>query len=206
MSTDNDQLFKASEIDFDEFDVPDIEAGAEFNPDGGGFRDPTPGPHVFFVKDFALKANNNFRLRGETYILHQIRPVLEVAPGQQQAGATIMDFLPMPTPGQEMPSLYLNQWCNFLRGLGFKFPKGRTKPEGFRLDQIIGRKVMAVVEFKLDADKNRVEKPGGGYAVNVKFFGYSPTEPGAAPPTQTPAANPVPLPPTGPAQVDLDNL
>jgi len=150
-----------------------------------------PGKYLVKVVDCEIMEMHSFKLEGTTYILNQLRPLLEVVEGEH-AGARIMDFLAMPSPYESiMPTFYANRWGNFLRSLGFTMPKDDLRPapvngRPFKLHDVIGRQTTVEIVLQLEADRKTPRKrPDGTPQTGVKLFGYrnpneEPLEPAAA--------------------------
>lgn len=147
------------------YDFGSTAAPEGFDPDAAGYEPPPVGEHVFYVEDFEIAENNTFKGKdfGE-WVGNQLRPRLTVADGEHK-GASIIDFLPLPTPGAPMPKALANRWCNFIRAFGFQPPADAVVPVGFKLHDIKGtRGKAAIIDDTYDGKTRR----------KVRFFGYSP--------------------------------
>lgn len=174
----------ASTYRFDDCEVPQ-----GYNPDEAGYRKPPIGQHVMkidfqnskVILDKEFKWTDQVTKQQQTYVLSQWQVRLVIADGPH-AGASITDFLPMPTPRCAWPAGLANQWANHLKGFGFAPPPNAVVPPGFNIKMLDGafarvtivgsrrRNQAGQFEPVMDAD--------GTQKVEVKMFGYSPlTEP-----------------------------
>lgn len=154
-----------------DYELPENVAAPEgFDPDVEAFSDPPIGRHRFVIEGYDVAADHEFRIKGDTYILDQLRPKLRIPAGQPFAGASVMDFLPLPTGA--MHQILANKWGQFIKRAGFQLKPGQLKPEGFKLGQIIGREIAADIEQQTDAAGQPKFKANGEPLVGVKFFGY----------------------------------
>lgn len=156
--------------DCDNYALPDIDAPEDLNADARPFEDAPPGSHIMEIHDFEIVADESFKIKGEQFILDQIRPKLRVVEGQPHAGASAMDFLPMPTG--PMHTMLANRWANFIKRCGFNLPQGKLVPPGFHPKQLIGRRVRVDLQIQTDADGNAKTKRNGEPLIGVKLFGY----------------------------------
>jgi hypothetical protein len=130
---------------------------ADFDPDAKGTRDCPPGEHIMEVQTFAVEINHTFKWKDQAATLNQLRPILVIPDGQPCAGASVMDFLPLPTPGRTMPTGLANRWANFVRSLGFTLAKDSLIPAEFAghpkpLTLLIGRRCIVQVEAQTNSD------------------------------------------------------
>lgn len=143
-----------------------------FDPNARGYEDAPIGVHVMEVTDAEIVTGKEFKADGQSYWLNQLKPRLAIAAGQPYAGATAMDFLPMPTPGIAMPAKLANRWANFLHSLGFSMPKDQVVPAGFKLKDIIGKRCKVRIVQQTDSDGTPKFKPDGTPRLGPKYFGY----------------------------------
>lgn len=157
----------ANEID--NYDFGDAVAPDGFDPDAQGYATPTPGVHMFYVADFRITQFKTFNGKDfGQWTGHQLEPRLVIPRGQLEEGASLFDYIPMPTPGTSMPRSLANRWANFLRGLGFRCPPDRLVPAGFKLQDILnGPCCMAECYEDTYEGKTRIK---------VRLFGYSPVD------------------------------
>ena len=179
----SEQVVKSSELSNYEFGDPVAPEG--FDPEAKGFTDMPPGWHKFVIPSaeadgFSIKENHLFKNSKEgDWTGNQIRPNLTIVEGQPFAGATKMDFLPLPTIGRPMPKHLANQWANFLRSLGFTVPVDKLIPAGFKLSMIHGRSGWVhIVEDEYDGKKK----------IKVAYYGYRPLNDPPPPSSGAPAA------------------
>lgn len=153
-----------------------------FNPEARGFVDPVPGIHVmeFDFEGSTMKENHEFSVKedGTTnkYTLNQLWAKLRIVEGPH-AGANVLDFVPMPTPGKAMPAKLANRWGNFIRAFGFQPPPGRVVPAGFSLAAMDKRRAQVELEAQTEGDgKDRKPKldDRGKPRIGVRYFGYNP--------------------------------
>ncbi len=158
-----DQTVKSGEME--DYSFGDAAPPTGYDADSGGYENPPPGWHIFELTEFEIKEHNLWKGKdfGE-WTGNQIRPHLTVADGPHKS-KTIMDFLPIPTQGRDMPKSLANRWANFIRACGFQAPADRLVPIGFKLHQLIGAKCRAEIVKDTYEDKDRIK---------VKFFGYNP--------------------------------
>ena len=150
-----------------------------FDPNSEGWRQIPEGLHevdlVFGEKGTSVFSNHTFKVRnvGE-FCLNQLRPRLRVVSGAH-AGATIMDFLPMPTPEVDWPKELANVWANFARSWGGDIPAGMTTPPGFALTEAYFANRTCIIKVVSDFDELKIRKTtrGGEPQNRVAFFGYS---------------------------------
>lgn len=185
MSNENEVL---SSNQIDSFPFGDEAPPAGFDPNAKGYENiEKPGNYVLEVDDFKICPNHPFRYKDEnkveqTWVGHQLRPMLVIPDGSPQAGASIMDFLPIPTKGAApMPPQLANRWANFLRGCGFKVPQSAYIPPGFKIHDILKKRTGVRIEMR-DTDK--------GPRASIKYMGYETVEESLARTTST--AAPVP--------------
>lgn len=163
-----------------------------FDPNASGYRKPPLGEHLMRIDFAASKVvlNKEFKWKDQitqqqqTYVLSQWQPRMLIVDGPH-AGASITDFLPMPTPGQTWPVGLANQWGKHLTGFGFPPPVDKSVPDGFNLKKLDGamarvtvvakrKKNQSTGQYEVDIDVDGTPK------VEVKMFGYrSLTEPPA---------------------------
>jgi len=172
----NEDGFRGEEIKSYNFDVPPPEG---FDPNAEGWKDMPAGIHevglVFGENGTSVHPDTTFRLRDQgEFLLNQLRPKLRIAKGPH-TGATILDFLPMPTPGVVMPSSLANRWANFARAWGDDIAPGAMVPPGFALTESYFGKRTCLIEVGFDLDENKQQKltKSGTPQMRVKFFGYS---------------------------------
>lgn len=195
------------------FDLGDGAAPAGVSPDVKAFEQAPPGTWLMQVTDFevaGLDANGagckEYKWKGQSCWSAQLRPKLAIVGGPHD-GATAMDFLPMPYKGCTLLTEVANQWVNFLQALGFELPKaidaatGKPRvtslvPPGFKLQDIIGKRVQ--VKIVQQTDQNNAPKLNrqGEPMTEPCFFGYSRPTNGAPPATNSPkpAATTAPTP------------
>lgn len=174
----NEEGVKLSQIG--EYQFGGIEVPEGFDPDARGYTEMPVGIHVVYVADAELFSRKEFneRVGGNpmTYILNQIRPRLCIASGPH-AGATMIDFLPMPTPGLPIGRMSANRWANFIGAFGFRAPSGALVPPGFSLRSLLGSAESgpwAQVEVVFDVRNGQPQtRPDGTPQKKVKLFGYS---------------------------------
>ncbi len=179
----NEQVYKPNEIPG--YDFGDAAPPPEFNPDAQGFRDPPVGRHLFAVRDYTIVAQHKFNDKGTAYYLTQLRPRLEVvgSSNQEAIGATIGDFLPVPTAGCPIGPTLANRWGQFVRALGFTLLPGQMVPAELRaaaagpdpFAPLRGRQCYVTIVQQVDQDtKKPVLRDNGLPQLQVKFFGYEP--------------------------------
>lgn len=151
-----------------------------FDPDVTGWRDPTPGRHELEVEDFNIRTAKEYRVKDpttkeyQTVVANQLEPrLICCAEDDPDHGASVIDFIPLPTPGVLLPQRLANQWGQFIKSLGFQVSKESIVPPGFQLSQIKGKRCIGDIAIQLDADKRPKKKDDGTYRVGVKMFGYS---------------------------------
>lgn len=166
----------------DNYTLPDIDAPEDLNPDARPFEDAPVGSHVMEIHDFEIVADQTFKVKGEQFILDQLRPKMRIIEGQPNAGAGIMDFIPMPTG--PMHTMLANRWANFVKRAGFNLPQGKLVPPGFHPKQLIGRRIRVDVEMLTNQDGTPKLKDNGEPRHGVKLFGYDFAD--APAPTTTP--------------------
>jgi hypothetical protein len=167
----NPNTVKAADID--SYDFGDPVAPEGFDHDARGYADPSPGWHTFIISDFSIRANKNFNGKDfGTWVGNQLEPRLVIPDGEPEAGASTLDFIPLPTPGQPMPKSLANRWANFLRAFGFQCPPDQLVPQGFRLHNLLNgpRGQCEIIEDEWEGKKKM--KP--------RFFGYRPLGEAAA--------------------------
>ena len=152
-----------------DYELPEIAAPENFNPDVSGYVDPPVGKHDFVIAGFQIVPDHEFRIKGETYVLDQLRPQLRIEEGEF-AGASIMDFLPLPTG--PMHEILANRWGQFVKRCGFSLKPGQLRPDNFKLQQLIKRKVAALVQIKTDQNGQQAIQSNGQPRMEVAFFGY----------------------------------
>lgn len=185
-----DQAFGPAETA--SYDFGDTAAPPEgFDPNATGWTDPPPGIHLMKIDDYKVVCDKDFRWKDETFVLNQIRPQFVIPAGQPNAGAKVIDFLPMPTPGRTWCAGLANRWANFLKSLGFDVPATATVPAGFTLPQIMGHTASVTVALQTDRDGNPKLGNSGLQRVEVKFFGYS--RPEASAPSTAGPSQPAPM-------------
>lgn len=160
----------------------DTTAPEGFDPDTTGAIDPTPGRHRFRIEAWSyekpayeVKVDHEFKWKGEVYVLNQLQVRFRIPKGQPEAGATIMAFLPMPTPSN--PGFggcagLANQWGQFLKSLGFRVPEKLTVPDGFRLEHIDGRECLIDIEHRTDQDGTPRYRDNGRPDLGVALYGF----------------------------------
>lgn len=154
-----------------------IVAPDEFDPDRKASFKPSPGWHEMIVKDFTVEINHDTPHKKGNQVLHQLRPFLTVASDQPEAGASLMDFLPMPSKGTVMLPHFANQWGNFIKGCGFELPvdqntgKKLLVPKGFKMGDLLGKRVRVKIEAKTDREGQPVLFRGEP-DMEVAYFGY----------------------------------
>lgn len=174
-----------------------------YDPDAKGYEQAPIGEHLMVVADFAMAdSQQEFKYKGQSYWLNQLRPRLEIVAGQPHAGASIRDMLPMPTRGQNWCAFLANRWAKFLTALGYDVSKA-VVPKGFSIHSIIGKRCRVKVELSVDAD-GQPREYRGEVQHRVALFGYEPA--GGTPPagTATPTAPPKATAPAQAATADAD--
>jgi len=167
-----------------------------FDPNAEGWRQIPEGLHevgmILGDNGTSVHSNHTFKLRnvGE-FCLNQLRPKLRVVSGQH-AGATIMDFLPMPTPEASLPwpKELANVWANFARAWGGDILAGMTTPLGFALTEAYFASRTCIIKVVPDFDEHKARKTtkGGEPQNRVAFFGYSRVPAGGFKPCPSPTA------------------
>lgn len=195
----------------DELYTPQEAAGYNFGdtaaPEGADatrtpFESPEPGIHEFEVIDFGVTQDKKeFKWKGAVCNLFQLRPNLQVVGGH----ATIMTFLPMPTPGVVMIKEIAEQWMQFVHALGFDIPPGSMVPNGFKLPDILHKHCKASVVLDLDRDKNQKTDDKGRPRVKIDLFGFMRVDAPGKPSGNGSAAKPAAAPAPKPADV-MDDL
>ncbi len=153
-----------------EFNPAAAAAPEGFNADSESYRDAPVGDHLMELVDFEVCPEQDFRIKGDTCVLDQLRPKFRIVDGQPDAGATVMDFLPMPSG--PMLTLLANRWGHFLKRLGFTLPAGQLLPAGFKLNDLIGKHCLVSVELATDGNGVPKLKNNGRPRMSVAFFGY----------------------------------
>ena len=156
------------------FGGEDVAPPADFDPNATGFNDPPVGKHLFEIIDIDVEADHDFG-RSHNYVGDQLRPKFVIPEGQPYAGSTIMDFLPMPTPGRELPAKLANRWGHFIKRLGFALPDGSLIPAELKsqgLKAIMNRRCTATVVIATDQDRQPKTKADGTPQMQIKYFGY----------------------------------
>ena len=162
MSNGDPQVIKASEIEGYEFGNAAAPEG--FDPEAHGYSDPTPGWHTFEITDFGIRENKSWNGKDfGAWTGNQLEPRLAIPKGQPEAGASVLDFIPMPTQGRPMPKSLANRWANFLTAFGFRPPADSLVPKGFKLHSLIGARGQAEIEL---------DEYEGKKKLRPKFFGY----------------------------------
>lgn len=156
-----------------------------YDPDASGWKKPPVGEYIFEVdlEHSKVVTDKNIKWDGSTYILNEFQPRLMLVEGPQAAiGATITDFIPMPTANQVWHSGLANKWANFIKAFGFPPPGNRYAPDGFSLDSLHGKRAHVTVEGqtrKVDGEAKKREPvmdADGTQKVTVKMYGYRMTE------------------------------
>jgi hypothetical protein len=145
--------------------------------DASGFLDPPIGYNLYEIADFEIVMKHPHKDSKETYVAAQLRPRLRIPDGQPLAGATIMDFLPMPLAGETVSTRLMNRWLNFLKAAGFVMPNGPivvAAPPGFSPVHLKGKRLVAKTQYQTDADKQVMMTPEGSPRLQIAFFGYYP--------------------------------
>lgn len=172
------QSYSRNEIGDYEFDDAAVQAPQGYNPDVSGYENAPVGWNKMVVVDYEIVKNHTWSVKDRStgqsrdYLLNQIRPRLEVAEGQPHAGASCLEFLPLPTPGQNMPTFLANRWGQFLHAMGFTTPEGRLVPQGFKLDQILNRPLMVKVIQQTDGNGNPKRNKQGEIMTGPALFGF----------------------------------
>lgn len=159
-----------SAVDCQNYQLPAVAAPADLNPNARPYFDAPAGWHLMEIHDFEVVPDKQFRIKGEQFILDELRPKFRVVDGQPHAGGSAMDFLPMPSG--PMPTMLANQWAQFIVRCGFSLPPGLLAPAGFTPAQLIGKRVRVWIEHAKDGDGKLKYKPDGEPRFGVKFFGY----------------------------------
>lgn len=155
------------------YDFGNVAPPTGYDSDASGFVDLPPGYHVVEVYDYDVEQNKDYRDENQNVVyLNQLRPKLRAPSGTPFAGATAMDFLALPTPGAQMPKLWANRWANFVRALGFQMPKTALVPEGFQLEDIIGKRCKVQIVQQTDKNDQPKLKADGTPQFGVRLFGY----------------------------------
>lgn len=155
-----------------------------YDPDASSWKKPPIGEYVFQIDldHSKVVTDKSLKWDGSTYILNEFQPRLVLVEGPQAAiGATITDFIPMPTPNQVMHSGQANKWANFIKAFGFPPPGNRYAPDGFTLDSLDAKRAHVTIEGQTKKDESTgkrvpVMDADGTQKVSVKFFGYRMTE------------------------------
>jgi hypothetical protein len=156
------------------YKIGDTTAPPGFDPDAKAFAQAPLGDHVMTVDTYDIEPQYQYTVKDVgVVILDQLRPRLEIMEGPHQ-GASILDFIPLPTDGAAMPAFLANRFANFVRALGFQIPAGRIAPAGFDLDDIMGRRALVSIVQQLDGQKQPKISRNGEPMHGVKLFGYSP--------------------------------
>lgn len=170
--------------ELENYDFGNVTAPEGFDPDASGAVDPPIGKSVFEVSAwsdekpaFEVKPDHTFRWDGQQYTLNQIRVRFRIPKGFPFAGAGVMVFLPLPSPGVFMPVGLANQWANFIKSLGFDLPKDRLVPDGFTLGKLAGRRCVIDIEQGVDENRQPKVRPNGKPQLAPAFFGFSRVDP-----------------------------
>lgn len=162
-----------------------------FDRNAEGWKDMPAGTHevglMFGENGTSVHDNTTFKVRDQgEFLLNQLRPKLRIVKGPH-AGATILDFLPMPTPGVVMPATLANRWANFARSWGDDIAPGAMVPPGFALTEVYFGSRTCLIEVGFDLDENKQQKltKSGTPQMRVKFFGYSRVPAGGHVPSKT---------------------
>lgn len=148
------------------YEFGDAMAPEGFDPEAAGYSDPTIGWHPFTIDEFWIEENKVFKGKDfDQYVGTQLRVRLKVPQGQPEAGASVLDFIPMPSPGRPMPRALANRWANFIAAFGFRPPTDKLVPAGFKLHSLIGAQgACEIIEDEYEGKKR----------LKPKFFGYKP--------------------------------
>jgi hypothetical protein len=154
-----------------------------FDPDIMGWRDPSVGLHLLRFDDFNVRTSKEFRIKDratgeyQTIVANQLEPRLVCADGDPDAGASVIDFIPLPG-NYDLPVRLANQWGQFLKSFGFDLPDGELVPSAdFKLSDMKNRVCVGDIAKQVDADGNIKQKRDGTDRVGVKMFGYSRPDP-----------------------------
>lgn len=164
-----DTSIPAAEIDNYTFGNDPVPEG--YNPDSQGFEDPPVGTHIFELTDFGIVESKEFKGKDFTsWVGNQIRPRLTIPAGQPNAGASILDFLPIPTKDRPMPKALANRWANFVRSLGFQLPSNSLIPPGFSISR--DKNSLLPTPRLRCAVRIEEEEYEGKKKIRVAYFGY----------------------------------
>jgi hypothetical protein len=182
-------VIKASELDTYDFGDPVAPEG--FDPEARGYSDPSPGWHVFELRDFSIRQNKVYTVKGEQWAGNQLEPRFVIPEGEEEAGASVLDFLPL--PGNGMLTMLANRWANFVRGMGIQLPPGKLIPAGFQLSDLLNGNDPAhpTRPFRRVAAEVILDEYEGKKRLKIKLFGYKPMSeyrPTGAPPPASAAA------------------
>jgi len=197
-----EDTIKAEEME--DYNFGETSAPEGFNPDATGFANPPPGQYVMEIATFETKENNTWKGKDfNEWLGNQHRPHLRVVEGEH-AGKTIIDFLPIPTPGSVIPRTLANRWANYITAFGFRPPTNALVPPGFRIHQLVGARGRVAIEADdYDGERQAKEKAAGRTPVRVSYFGYSPIQNAKAEEDKKASQ---PAGPAKPLDVNLDDL
>jgi len=150
----------------------DIAAPADVDPNSLPFEDAPPGWHEMEITTLKIEPDRTFKNKKEgDCVLDQLQIGFRICEGEPHAGASVMDFMPMPSG--PMNTMLANRWVSFLHRCGFDIPAGKLVPQGFKLEQLYGRRVLVCVEWSTDGDgRPKLKKNGVDRQNGVKLFGY----------------------------------
>lgn len=153
---------------------------AGYDPEAEPFREPAQGWHIVQIPEtspYTLATNK----RNGDFIGNQLNLRLEIVeggPDPDSVGATGFDFIPVPTPGAEMPRTQANRWGQLMRAFGWNMKDEAGHPilvpPGFQFHHLRLKRAWVLFETSIN-DK-------GDRRVSPAMFGYRPL-------SQPPTAN-----------------
>lgn len=189
------ETMKASEIAAaGVYDFGDAIAPEGATPDVRPLSGAVPGTWLFEVGEPEVDIKQKeFKAKDEPSCLaYNMHVRLAALPGQAgiAAGASVMDFMAIPTAGAVLPRTHANKWLQFVSACGFRPPTGKLVAPDFQLTHLTKRPVKATVVYKYDRDTHDIQfNQNGEPKVEVKLFGYeAPDGPTPCGPPAVPAA------------------
>lgn len=177
------QVMKATDIP-DSYKLDNDVAMPGFNPDVTAYEDAPPGKHIMEIVEYGIIPDSEVKYKGTVFILDKLQIKQVVCAGQPHAGASVMDWIPMPSG--PINDFYANKWANFITKHGFALPPGKIVPAGFHPKQLIGTKALVTIGQGADQSGQPKVKDNGEPQYEVKLFGYDHV--GNAPTAATAAA------------------